>query len=251
MTSSSMRSDEMLETARELVAHLEASESERAGDALDRITRLRETDLFREIGQLTRELHEALKAFKGDSRLSAIADEIPETQDRLNHVISMTEQSAHRTLTAVENSLSLVDGLAGSTEDISDRWRRFRQRDLSVEAFRTLCRDVDVFLDRVRDDGSQLQSQLTEALMAQDYQDLTGQILRRVINLVQEVEASLVSMIRLSDRRSGPPEGQNAERREEKDPRGGLEGPQIPGRQSSDAVSGQDEVDDLLSSLGF
>jgi chemotaxis protein CheZ len=77
--------------------------------------------------------------------------------------------------------------------------------------------------------------------MAQAFQDLTGQIIRRVITLVEEVEQSLINMVRLSGQKVG---GDTRTRVD-------LEGPQVPGIKSVDAVSGQDEVDDLLSSLGF
>ena len=237
-----------LDAARQLVERLEAGDAAGADRQVDELTRIRETELFREVGQLTRELHEALKAFKTDTRLAAVAEEIPDAQDRLTHVIDMTEQSAHRTLTAVEQSLGVVDGLSARGAELRDTWHRFRRRELSAEEFRELSRDLEQFLDRLGEEGGQLQAHLTEALMAQDYQDLTGQIIRRVINLVQEVEAGLVSLISISGRRRGEEKAAPAD----KPVIGGtLEGPQVPGRESASAVSGQDEVDDLLSSLGF
>ena len=247
MSSEKERQDELLATARNLVERLEAGDGEGAGPLLDKLTRIRETELFHEVGQLTRELHEALKAFKSDTRLAAIADEMPDAQDRLNHVIDVTEQSAHRTLSAVEASLEIVDGLSSTGEGIQERWQRFRRRELSADEFRELSRDLELFLGHLAGQGAQLQSHLTEALMAQDYQDLTGQIIRRVINLVQEVEAGLVSLISISGRRRGGEITGSADKRGA----GELEGPQIPGREHSTAVKGQDEVDDLLSSLGF
>ncbi len=240
---------ELLIQARALVAHLEAGETEQAHQLMDDMAQLRETELFREVGQLTRALHDALKVFQNDSRLSAIASEIPDTQDRLQHVIELTEQSAHRTLGAVENSLFLVQEISGVAQDINTRWQSFRKREMPADDFRALCRDMDGFLGRINEDGSRLQSELTTALMAQDYQDITGQIIRRVITLVKDVEAGLVSMIRLADQT--PEKSERADKGQEKAGRERLEGPQIPGKETDGAVSGQDEVDDLLSSLGF
>ena len=249
MAASEDNKAELLEHARTLVAHLEANESEQAGQVLDLMTELRESELFQEVGQLTRTLHDALTVFRNDSRLSAIASEIPDTQDRLQHVIELTEQSAHRTLGAIENSLFLVQELGQVARDVGGRWDSFRKRELEAEEFRGLCRDMDGFLGRINDDGERLQSELTTALMAQDYQDITGQIIRKVITLVKDVEAGLVSMIRLSDQ--APENPTAADRKKEKTDRERLEGPQIPGKETDGAVSGQDEVDDLLSSLGF
>ena len=240
----------MLVTARQLVERLESGDEVGVDDLVEELTHIRETELFRELGQLTRELHEALKAFKSDSRLAAVAEEIPDAQDRLNHVIDMTEQSAHRTLNAVEESLDLVNGLAEGGQGLRQRWQQFRARELSADEFRILSRDLEAFLDRVGEEGGRVQSHLTDALMAQDYQDLTGQIIRRVINLVQEVESGLVSLISISGRRQGEEKDQSGASRQ-KAATPDLEGPQIPGKESSTAVKGQDEVDDLLSSLGF
>lgn len=251
MTSENDQTGQILEVARRLVMNLEAGERDEANENLEELTRLRESELFREVGQLTRELHEALKAFQMDTRLSAFADEIPDTRERLNHVITMTETSAHRTLTAVEESLTLVEGLSASATTLNERWQAFRRRELSAEGFRELSRDLEQFLSQAGEQTGQLNSHLTDALMAQDYQDLTGQIIRRVINLVQEVETGLVSMISLSGRRRTLENATPADNQAKRHDGSVLEGPQVPGSESETALKGQDEVDDLLSSLGF
>ncbi len=246
--------DALLNSARRLVERLEAGnrDTDTIQQHLDELTRIRETQLFRELGQLTRDLHEALKAFRVDSRLTELAGEIPDAQDRLTHVITMTEQSAHRTLTAIEESLPTVGRFAGEGGALFQRWRQFRSRELSAEQFRELSRDLEAFLQGVEADAQQVQNHLTDALMAQDYQDLTGQIIRRVINLVQEVETSLVSLISLAGQGRGAETAEAADNRgRQKEGRDQLEGPQVPGRESAGTVTGQDEVDDLLSSLGF
>jgi chemotaxis protein CheZ len=86
--------------------------------------------------------------------------------------------------------------------------------------------------------------------MAQDFQDLTGQIIGRVINLVSDVEDSLVEIIKIGGNRLSKSSPQKKEE-EKKEEAVALDGPQVPGLESTTAVSGQDEVDDLLSSLGF
>ncbi|HKJ94146.1 MAG TPA: protein phosphatase CheZ, partial [Gammaproteobacteria bacterium] len=218
-------------------------------DLIDQLTRLRETELFRELGVLTRSLHEALKSFKVDTRLSDIAaNEIPDARERLNHVIDMTEKAADRTLTAIETALPLADDVGSQARALGEQWRRFRARDMGVEEFRELSRDLEEFLTLAEGNGAAMNASLSDALMAQDYQDLTGQIIRRVINLVQELEDKLVDLVRISGERMAEEKPAAADKDGEPDVQG--YGPAVPG-QDEDVVSGQDEVDDLLSSLGF
>ena len=115
-----------------------------------------------------------------------------------------------------------------------------------------LSKELDRFLLDVSGDSKSLNSSLSDVLMAQDFQDLTGQIIRRVITLVQDVEEGLVDLIRISSGgiASTRPDKDKEEKQEgERDIK--AEGPQVPGQKTSDYVQGQDDVDDLLSSLGF
>lgn len=243
--------------AQQLLEHVDAGDSEGAQTVIDDLTHLRETELFRELGTLTRDLHEAIKAFNYDERLADItSQEIPDARERLNYVITMTEQAAHRTLTVIEGSAPLAQELAEEGARLAERWQAFQRRELNVEDFRELSRELDGFLNRVQADSRQISDQLNEALMAQDYQDLTGQIIRKVIALVEEVESNLVQLVRISGQRFEE-EGQQPSTRPAEDAEAASErmrrgeGPTMPGKGGDDVVSGQDEVDDLLSSLGF
>ncbi|BAU58830.1 chemotaxis response - phosphatase CheZ [Halorhodospira halochloris] len=239
--------------AQQLLECVDAGDVEGAQSVIDDLTHLRETELFRELGTLTRELHEAIKAFHYDERLADITEsEIPDARERLNYVITMTEQAAHRTLTMIEETTPLVQWVAEEGERLAERWQAFRQRDLDVEQFRQLCRDLDEFLSHLQENGHKVTSQLNDALMAQDYQDLTGQIIRRVIALVEEVEGNLVQLVRISGQRIvDDPQRSERKQSEASERMQKGEGPSIPGGDNEGVVSGQDEVDDLLSSLGF
>lgn len=245
--------EEYRRAAERLLECVDSGDSEGAQGVIDDLTQLRETELFRELGTLTRDLHEAIKAFQDDSRLADLtSQEIPDARDRLNYVITMTEQAAHRTLTVLETSAPLAQELADEGARLSDQWWRFRNRELSAEEFRQLSRELEAFLASVRDNGRLIRDKLNDAMLAQDYQDLTGQIIRKVIALVGEVESNLVRLVRISgqqqgrkDRREGAADGAAADTADVS--RG--EGPQMPG--AEDTLSSQDEVDDLLSSLGF
>lgn len=246
-----------LEQARTLVAQLEQGKEEEAVRLLDELTKQREESLFSELGKLTRQLHEALNSFRVDSRIAEVAErEFPDARERLKYVITMTEQAAEKTLDAVEGSMPLCDDLEQRASHIQEEWGRFTRRELDADGFRALSRDVESFLSEVTEGAPRLRGSLQEVLMAQDFQDMTGQIIKRVISLVEDVEESLVELIRISGQNLMPEaikEGHKKEEEErEKPAASGIEatGPAVPGV-DPETVSGQDEVDDLLSSLGF
>ncbi|MFO8155495.1 MAG: protein phosphatase CheZ [Pseudomonadota bacterium] len=246
-----------LRLARQLVSQLEAGEDEAGYSTLEELTQLRETEMFQQIGKLTRDLHEALNSFQVDTRISTLAEhEIPDARERLRYVVSMTDQAANRTLNAVEQSLPLCDDLQAKVDEIGEGWNKFLRKELSVEEFRALSRDIKNHLKETSGQVATLKGNLNEVLMAQDYQDLTGQIIHRVINLVEEVEGNLVELIRISGGRAAegdktPKSATTPAAAAEVDSSIEPQGPQVPGVDHADAVSGQDEVDELLSSLGF
>jgi chemotaxis protein CheZ len=237
-----------LEMAREMLAALEEGDSARAECVLERMTRANDSELFQKLGKLTRDLHDALASFQFDSRIVDLAEnDIPDAKERLNYVVTMTEQAAHRTLNAVEESLPLTEGLESRIESLSDSWQTFRKKEMGSDDFRSLCLDLDAFFDQAGGQMKTIHGSLSDVLMAQDYQDITGQIIRRVIELVQEVEGNLVSLVRIT----GQKFTSGTEKKEEEDDKIKAVGPAVPGVDTSDVVSSQDDVDDLLSSLGF
>ncbi|MCB1829731.1 MAG: protein phosphatase CheZ [Chromatiaceae bacterium] len=238
-----MESDKRLELARQLVDQLEAGHSVDAERTIDQLTGFSENNLFQEVGRLTRELHSAINNFLLDSRIAEIAKrEIPDASERLNYVITMTENAANTSLGAVEAGLPLTDELGSSAKVLATDWKRFQERELSVEEFRVLAQKLAGFLKTTEGHSGVLHSKLSEVLMAQDFQDLTGQIIRQVITLIQDVEGKLVSLVRISGGVDATANTRLATK---------LEGPAVPGIIRDDQVSGQDDVDDLLSSLGF
>lgn len=239
--------DEKLQLARDLVARLEAGREQDALDVIAQLAGFRDSLLFQEVGRLTRELHDAIKGFMMDARLAEIAQsEMPDAAERLRHVIEMTEEAANTTLGAVEQAMPLAETLRSDSQRLADSWERFKAREMDVDDFRAMSRELEVFLEDTQANSEALHGRLSEVLMAQGYQDLTGQIIRKVIDLVGDVEGKLVELVRLSGAGAARPEPTS---KKEKDIK--AEGPMVPGVDKADAVSGQDEVDDLLSSLGF
>lgn len=245
MSDDALMNEDNLARARDLQACIKADDEKGAREIIDDLTDIRKNALYQEVGKLTRELHDAISAFGMDDRITDMTNhDIPDARQRLNFVITKTADAADRTLTAVEESIPICENMEQQAVSILESWRQFTQREMDVEGFRKLSREIDGFLLTQSDGFSAIKGHLNDVLMAQDFQDLTGQIITRVINLVAEVEGNLVSLIKVA----GLSEHNEQSREKSKQE---LEGPAVPGVDSGDTVSGQDEVDDLLSSLGF
>lgn len=235
-----------LELAQSLVECLQAGQDAEADQLIETLSQGGKNDeLFIEVGRLTRELHDAINGFLLDAHIADMTNvEIPDAKERLNYVITMTQQSADRTLNEVEKCLPFVEVMEQQSAALAEEWDKLRKRMLSKDEFKDLSDQLSAFLQQTGADASTLHSSLSEVLMAQDFQDLTGQIIRKVIALVQDVEQKLVKLVRITGNKldDGKSDKQEAAK---------LAGPAIPGLDQGDQVSGQDEVDDLLSSLGF
>jgi chemotaxis protein CheZ len=237
--------EEALHHAEELVKELQKGNDEKASTILQHINLVRESSLYQEVGKMTRQLHDSLRSFSEDSRIDHLAEqEIPDARERLAYVIAMTEQAADKTLSAVENTLPVAEKISERADLLSKTWKKFRARKLSADEFRTLAEDIELFLDDIDEQSNVMKNNLTDVLMAQEYQDLSGQIIKRVITLVEEVEGNLVQLIRLTGQKYTNSSSEEV-------PSDELAGPQVPGVGSDDAITNQDDVDDLLSSLGF
>jgi chemotaxis protein CheZ len=211
---------------------------------LDTLVQRREVELFGELRKLTVDLQSALERFRVDSRLVDLAEnEVPNARHRLDHVLKLTDEAAHKTMDLVEQSGPLAERTAKQAASIIDGWRRFRARQIQVDEFHGLVLQMDEFLEAARVDMDTVRGNLAEVLLAQGYQDLSGQIIRGVMKLVGELEVALVDLVRLS-RKSG------VSKRSLDDVSRGF-GPAIPGINNGPAVSGQSDVDSLLAGLGM
>jgi chemotaxis protein CheZ len=237
-----------LEQAKLLVEYLETDQQDKADELIAEIQNPINSELFAEIGKLTRQLHDSLNNFQLDSRLNEFATaDIPDAKERLNYVISRTEEAANKTMDAVESIFPVVDTIQQQISSVNPLWQKLMHNELDVGEFKDLCRDIDILLRTTEKETGHMHSLMTDVLMAQDFQDLTGQVIRKVIDLVHEVEESLINMLTafgISSEEAKaahyPRVGENL-----------VEGPIVNTESRSDVVSDQDDVDDLLSSLGF
>lgn len=258
--------------ARELVAVLDSGDLGAAMVLIQELNEAKHQAFYNEVGFLTRGLHEAIKSF-GDDVGNALSDKdaakgvFSDASERLAYVIEVTDKNAHETMDRVDTALTLVDKLDKQSERFKELLSLVGQLEGEFDGLRGVYDRTCQLKEESEQTIDTLRTQLTDILVSQSYQDITGQLIRRVINLVTSVEGHLVTLIemaakveQLSDFNLNDSPQPPAEIRpksdsvEEEKPKQAAkpvqaEGPQIAA--SDDVASNQDDVDELLSSLGF
>jgi chemotaxis protein CheZ len=219
--------------------------------AVDHIVHMREPGMFTEIRKLTGDLQQALERFSIESRLADLAEnEIPDARARLLHVINMTDEAAHRTLDLVEQSGPLAERTVRQATTLMDSLAQYRANAntpgldgavRSIDALLPLVKSMESFLPEARSANELIRKNLADVLLAQGYQDLTGQIIRSVMKLVEELQSALGSLSSLSgDMVEHATLGGESS--------GAGQGPVVPGVNSkAEVAAGQTDVDALLS----
>ncbi|SET32285.1 chemotaxis protein CheZ [Nitrosomonas marina] len=210
-------------------------------------TRSNEEDrnILDQVGCLTRNLHNSLRELGYDKRIESLVSEVPEAQDKLAYVATKTEQAAERVLNATETTMPIQEKLSLEATQLSEKWKlAFEEQRLqpNTEKFKQLLIETLSFIDRVPEQTDATNAQLMEIMMAQDFQDLTGQVIKKITHMVQRLEHDLVQLLLANV----PPANKQKVINE-----GLLNGPVTNPEKSSEAVTNQDQVDDLLASLGF
>ncbi len=193
------------------------------------------------IGRLTRTLHDALRELGYDRVLEKTAAAIPDARDRLDYVVKMTEQAAVRALNAIETAQPIQERLGDEAERLSASWQKLFDKQLSLEEFKTLVTGTRDYLAEAPKQTRATNDQLIEIMMAQDFQDLTGQVIKKITMLAQDMEQQLVHLL---------VDLVPADVRSEIDS-GLLNGPVVTTAVGPEVVTSQNQVDDLLASLGF
>jgi chemotaxis protein CheZ len=244
-----------LEDAKKLVTLIECGDNQAAQELLESSGAQTSVELFAEVGKLTRQLHDSLNNFQLDSRIVNMANEdIPDAQSRLTYVIEATEEAANKTMDLVDSCMPIAEKLHAGIVKVMPEWNNLIARELQLGDFNLLVKEMDSFLKNGNEDSAKLTGLLTEVLMAQGYQDLTGQIIRRVIELVKEVEDNLVYMLTMFgglEPKDDTEVAENANNSKNEADTIKAEGPILDADSREDVASDQDDVDDLLSSLGF
>ncbi|MBE7421460.1 MAG: protein phosphatase CheZ [Zoogloeaceae bacterium] len=198
-------------------------------------------NVFQRIGHMTRQLHDTLRELGYDRALEEAAKAIPDARQRLAYVAQMTEQAASRVLNATDVARPIQDKLQAQAAALSGRWDRLFAGDLSVDEFRALAGDTRGYLAGVPAQTAATSDQLMEIMMAQDFQDLTGQVIKKIVDLAQRMETELLQALI-----EAMPQDMKFEA-----PEGLMNGPVVNAEGRADVVANQEQVDDLLESLGF
>lgn len=198
-------------------------------------------EMLARVGQMTRMLHDNLRGLGFDKLLAKAAHDIPDARDRLDYVAKMTEQAAQRVLTATENAMPLQERIETGAATLSRELQEVLASPFSEQQSRETMQRMLAYLHETGATAGTTRAQLLDIMMAQDFQDLTGQVIKKVTELAHGIEQQLVQL--LID--YAPPEV----RREAG--AGLLNGPQINPVGNADVVADQGQVDDLLESLGF
>jgi chemotaxis protein CheZ len=230
----------------DLAGALDANDEDAFRAAFERLRERLNVELNPELKRLTADAQSALRRFRERARIDALAaQEVPDARKRLDHVVRLTDEAAHRTLDLVDQSGPLVDAWARGAAELLDEWSAHASpTDARAAAWPQRAQE---FLARVLPEADRVRGHLSEMLLAQGYQDLTGQIIRGVISLVGELERVLGQLVALAN-------GEDTRRMPTlklpvaPDVSHGA-GPQVPGIADVQAVSDQDDIDALLASV--
>jgi chemotaxis protein CheZ len=195
--------------------------------------------MFERLGGIVRLLHDSLRELGYDRSLSSVATEITDAQGRLEHVAALTEQAANKVLNAIDVGMPQQDALSKQAKDMDARWTRLYEGKLSVEEFKTLASDSRQFSAKVNEVTEAEKARLLEIMMAQDFQDITGQLIKKIVAITNKAEMELAQLLR----DNAPAEVKAAH---EAKPVELLNGPSAP-----TVALVQDDVDSLLADLGF
>ena len=211
----------------------------------------KKTRVFNRVGHMIRTIHNIL----GDLTISnnkvenvlekAVYGSLSDAQEKLEYISKITEKSANRVLNATDVIKPLVEDLEENSKTLSDKWDKVFNNQYSVEELKDLAIETRKFLKNdMQKNITSTQDQLTEIMMAQDFQDLTGQVIKRMVLLTKELEQGLMSVLV-----DITPEEMKNEKFKVIDDK--LHGPIVNPEGMADVVVNQKEVDDLLDSLGL
>jgi len=198
--------------------------------------------VFNRIGHMARALHDTLGMLGYDKLLEKTVSALPDAKDRLAYVANLTEQAACRVLNATDIASPLVDEMDNSARALGARWDKVFANQVGPQDFKVLAAETRAFLNvQMPEKTKATHAQLTEIMMAQDFQDLTGQVIKKIVALAQELESGLMGvLVEIVP---------DAKRTEEVTSL--MNGPVINAEGRTDVVVNQEQVDDLLDSLGF
>nr|WP_217344812.1 protein phosphatase CheZ [Noviherbaspirillum sp. L7-7A]MBV0878997.1 protein phosphatase CheZ [Noviherbaspirillum sp. L7-7A] len=193
--------------------------------------------MFDRLGHIVRQLHDSLRELGYDRSLSDVVTEVTDAAGRLEYIATLTEQAANKVLNSIDEAMPVQDALIQTAKDVEGRWDQLFDGKLGLDEFKLLAQDSRRFAGTVADNGEAEKARLMEIMMAQDFQDITGQIIKKVVTITQKLERELAQL--LID--NAPQSTREKEKVVDL-----LAGPDVP-----TSALAQTDVDDLLADLGF
>ena len=195
--------------------------------------------MFERLGGIVRLLHDSLRELGYDKALTEASSQIVDAQDRLEYVATLTEQAANKVLNTLDEGMPEQDSLSKKSKDMETRWADLFAGKLSLEQFKQLAGDSQAFAVAVSAATEAEKARLLEIMMAQDFQDITGQLIKKVVTITKTVEHELAELLR----DNAPPAVREKIAQKEVSLMSGPSAPTV--------ALNQDNVDDLLADLGF
>jgi chemotaxis protein CheZ len=195
--------------------------------------------MFERLGGIVRLLHDSLRELGYDKALTEASTQIVDAQDRLEYVASLTEQAANKVLNTLDDGMPAQEVLSKQSKEMEERWAALFAGKLSIDEFKALAGDSRAFAAKVSEATEAEKARLLEIMMAQDFQDITGQLIKKVVAITKKVESELAQL--LKDNAPADVREKIAQKEVSL-----MSGPSVP----SEALN-QDSVDDLLADLGF
>lgn len=214
-----------------------AGQADSAPDAAEGQT---DKPMYERLGGIVRMLHDSLRQLGYDRSLSNVVDQVSDAQGRLDHIAMLTEQAANKVLNTVDTCMPAQEELGKTASDMEERWHRLFEGKLGIEEFKVLAGDSKQFAATVLAASDAEKARLLDIMMAQDFQDITGQLIKKIIAITNIVERELAQLLR----DNAPPEVRAA--MAEQKPAELMQGPSAP-----ETAMAQDDVDSLLADLGF
>lgn len=191
-------------------------------------------EVFQKLGVITRQLHDALNRLGLMPKLQHAIDGLPDARSRLSYIAIKSGEAAEKVLTSVDHAKAEQGRITQEARWFAAALSADRHTPLAPEALLNFAGEVEAA-------GARIDTHLTDIMMAQDFHDLTGQVVATVVSLASDLEDSLVKLLV----QAAPPE------QAQKVEATALNGPVVRPEGRTDVVSNQGEVDDLLASLGF
>ncbi|MDD0809784.1 protein phosphatase CheZ [Curvibacter sp. RS43] len=195
-----------------------------------------EVDVHFRLGQLTRQLHDSLNALGIAEKLHGAAEELPDAKSRLSYIARLTGEAAEKVLNSVDKTKEAREPVDVETRRLTELIERYPGTTFTGK-------DLLTYLHLVSRSNAAMDENLTDIMMAQDFHDLTGQVIARVVNLASDIEKQLLDLLVST----APEAGGSSTPIATKD----LQGPVVDGQANREVVTNQSQVDDLLASLGF